>query len=538
MRPLLARILLGLLSSLLFFMFAEVAWRVIRPADAVDRFSLARVERTERRASFLKESLEIARFRGGSVLVNFVSGLRDDVAGLVEDVRQDASDLSGDTFFAAQNDRFERAVRTAEAMEAVVQRIAGTEIRSDVGAGATPAELPDGLRADLEQLHGKLDSVSSVLREVLDAARPELADLHHTYRMYFETAEREEFQTKDGVERGYLVDVKPSPRQRWRFAPDSTFYICYDPATRPYLDDRGCVRVDLDERGCRERPELSAPKPEGQRRLVCIGDSFTFGWGVPVELAWPRLVENELRRTDDGVRTVNCGAAGAIFVDEYAMALEHRFSAYDPDAVLVTLCLNDLIITNAGVAHKNPDAAAQMLNRGGGAWWRASKLLATAADTVQAWRDWGYPDRAALSFPAGYDASAELLQSPPTDRTMLLHVVQGQPPELFWPSGNPQAALLRMRDWCKKRGVAFGVVIWPFIQGLGDDEHYPFPGIHEAVAAFCRTNTIEFLDVLPALKGHRTPELWVSPADYHGNELAQRLAVELLTPFAASLMTR
>ena len=77
--------------------------------------------------------------------------------------------------------------------------------------------------------------------------------------------------------------------------------------------------------------------------------------------------------------------------------------------------------------------------------------------------------------------------------------------------------------------------IWPFFQGLGEDEHYPFTKIHRLVGEFCEANGIPFLDVLPALKGHDTPSLWVSPADYHGNDIAQRLAAGPIAEFLREL---
>ena len=92
-----------------------------------------------------------------------------------------------------------------------------------------------------------------------------------------------------------------------------------------------------------------------------------------------------------------------------------------------------------------------------------------------------------------------------------------------------------MRDWCRERGVVFAVSIWPLFQGLGENEHYPFRKMHAIVGQFCADNEIAFLDVLPALEGHPTPSLWVSPADYHGNDIAQRLAAGPIAEFLREL---
>lgn len=45
-------------------------------------------------------------------------------------------------------------------------------------------------------------------------------------------------------------------------------------------------------------PEPSEPKRADVHRVVCFGESTTFGWGVPDEIAYPRLLEAELNRLD------------------------------------------------------------------------------------------------------------------------------------------------------------------------------------------------------------------------------------------------
>ena len=547
MRLLLARLGLGLLSTIFFFGVAECTWRVLRPvASDASRINFARIERSERRIEVFKQSLEIARHLGGDKLRAFgvaapsgVDELRDVLARDLAALEQVAFDPEHLDAVRAARDAVARCQTPSGQVRSIVEGLDSQGLPTPERGSAAGAALPETLRDELGQMHQGLEEACGRLRAVALALRPEKRALHAAYRMFFETAERKVFTSiSDELAKGLSEPVTPSPRFRTRFTPNSTFYICYEPATRPYLDERGCVRVDLDARGCRERPALCAPKPESQRRIVCIGDSFTFGWGVPVERAWPRQIEGALRAEGHGdLRTVNCGAAGAIFVDEYAMALEHRFAAYEPDVVIVTLCLNDLIVTNAGLAHENRDAAERTVQAGAQWWRRTSRLLGAAADAWQVWLERDYPKRSALLWPVGSDPSAELLRSPPTPETMMLHVGLSQPVDAFWPSGNPQRALRAMKAWCEERGVAFGVVIWPFFQGLGPGEHYPFAAVHEAVRAFCAQTSIPFLDLLPTFRGvRRTPELWVSPADYHGNEIAHDIAVPSLTRFATRLL--
>jgi hypothetical protein len=355
-------------------------------------------------------------------------------------------------------------------------------------------------------------------------------DLHVRYALHYEGADGTVYQDQaEAAKDGLVVPLRGGPRPTFRFAPNVRFSICYtglDPAARrDEFDTIGhgdslCVTCETNSLGLREREAVCGPKPAGQRRVLCIGDSFTFGWGVKVEQAWPRRVERALRQLDDGVRTVNAGAAGALFVDEYRAALEQRFHVVDPDVVVVTLCLNDLLPTSLALAHSEPAP-----------WLIRNSMLARGL--LQ-----GYAMQAALTIDPGRDLVGELLAIPPELYQYIPWIAgNGVTYAELWPGGGPQRDLAAMRDWCRERRIAFGVALWPFFQGLGPDEHYPFTRFHRLVAEFCADEQIPFLDVLPSLQGVvSTAELWVSPADYHGNARAQELATPAIRDFVATLL--
>src|SRR5262245_17353869 len=50
--------------------------------------------------------------------------------------------------------------------------------------------------------------------------------------------------------------------------------------------------VKINSMGFRDR-EVT-PKAAGKRRVVVIGDSFVYGWGVQIEQSWPKRLEAEL----------------------------------------------------------------------------------------------------------------------------------------------------------------------------------------------------------------------------------------------------
>lgn len=342
------------------------------------------------------------------------------------------------------------------------------------------------------------------------------------YESYFEDAQRNRVDYAAARERGLVIE--PGwPRNRSTWAPGAVFHMCYRGGKRPYMDERGCAKVEINSLGLRDRADLTWEKPAGQRRVVCIGDSFTFGWGVAEPLTWVRLVEGTLNKqagTDD-VRLVNCGAVGTLYVDEYWWGLRDRFVRLAPDHVIVTLCLNDIALMPNTVALETP-------------WPPMARQQPLALLSALA---------AVVNFQHRFDLSAEhdwgqvLLDLPPTDG---FYAAKAETPDMFWPSGNPQAALRAMRDWCRDRGVGLTLVVWPLFQNLSTDGPFPYPfrTLHRVVAEFCTAEGIAHLDLLPVFLGQRAEDLWVDPSDMHGNEVAHALAAPVVADALAARLRR
>jgi len=355
------------------------------------------------------------------------------------------------------------------------------------------------------------------------------SNLPQRFRTYYRDADYVELDPTEATQRGFVSVISTEPRIRLCWTPGLKFHICYDGPPLDYFDEHGCVPVEINSKRIRDREDLCDPKPEGQFRIVCIGDSFTFGWGVRIEDAWVRLIEKDLRlRTGRDIRSVNCGASGATVVDEYALALRGRFGEFEPDAVLVSLCLNDLIPSNEALAHHDETAARTRRH----SWWSNSRLLSMFVD---AWRNMPYPGYTALQIDPERDLVGQLNNHDfdALARAGSWPALLGE--EVFWRGGGPQKGLLDMQAYCQQRGIPFGVSIWPYIQGLGRDEHYPFTKMHDLVREYCAEHKIPCIDLLPVLKGYDTDSLWVSPADYHPNDRAQELVRKPLTDFIAEL---
>ena len=324
---------------------------------------------------------------------------------------------------------------------------------------------------------------------------------------------------KEAAARGLVVSVPgKKPRPRFMFRPGQSFYIAYsdnDVLKRDWLDEQGRVINHINREGLRER-DLDQTKPPGQFRIACLGDSFTFAWGIPVEQGWVRMLEDDLREDMGDVRTINCGAAGTVCIDEYVNGLQQRFSRYDPDMVVLTICLNDLI-PSSGLGYIDPIKPT------------GSKLLDLARAVF---------GRSPLDLDPERDWAQELLDLPEDQALKAGLVDSSRPYEAMWSQGVPQKALREAKAWCEAREVPFLVVIWPFLQGLGPGKDYPFQKLHNLVASDCEQAGIPLLDVLPALKGTPEEDLWVTPTDPHANPRAHLLVLPEIVKFVRSHIDR
>ena len=105
--------------------------------------------------------------------------------------------------------------------------------------------------------------------------------------------------------------------------------------------DRDDVMNAAGYRGPLRRPE----RTDRSFRVAVLGDSFTFGWGVAAEEAWPALLEARLAEQLPGadVEVLNFGVPG---YNTWLQLLHWQrvVSRYQPDAVLLGYYSNDAAI--------------------------------------------------------------------------------------------------------------------------------------------------------------------------------------------------
>lgn len=127
--------------------------------------------------------------------------------------------------------------------------------------------------------------------------------------------------------------------QKWHFnpyRPDGTLAFSLRPDWETvHATDEFSVRVRTNALALRGPAAAATPAPDTPRVLL-VGDSFAFGWGVEQEQALAAVLAERL-----GVEVLNAGVPGWS-ADQYLLFLRTRGFALRPDLVLVASHDNDL----------------------------------------------------------------------------------------------------------------------------------------------------------------------------------------------------
>lgn len=113
------------------------------------------------------------------------------------------------------------------------------------------------------------------------------------------------------------------PANFWTLHPDLRGFAMTDAGG-------GVTMVNSNALGLRER-DISAEKPPGTYRILCLGDSWTFGQGVADEETFARRLEALLGKR---VQVINAGLPGFSYFQGYHL-LRQLLPVYRPDLVLV-----------------------------------------------------------------------------------------------------------------------------------------------------------------------------------------------------------
>lgn len=224
-------------------------------------------------------------------------------------------------------------------------------------------------------------------------------------------------------------------------------------------------------------PEISPAKPGGVFRIVVLGDSVSFGWGVPEDMMYSSRLAGLLDPELGPVEVANMAVSGYGTAEEVAAFLS-KGAALDPDLVVLGYVLNDpspMDPVQPLVAYYQPES-----------WWRKSNTLRLLR--VGLWR-------------------AEILRHGGGDYIERLHA----DPETW---GLVESSFSKLSGWARETGAPVVVAIFPDLSG-NDWPEYKYGPIHEQVAALARDNGFLVVDLYQPYSKLTRPELTLTDDDPH-----------------------
>jgi lysophospholipase L1-like esterase len=272
-------------------------------------------------------------------------------------------------------------------------------------------------------------------------------------------------------------------------------------AFKPHVSGEGVGSVDMKRKfpyrtnahGLRDRDRLA--KAAGTKRVLVVGDSYTWGYAIAEEEAFPQVAERlfvERGRAD--VEVINGGVPDYNSRQEREL-LSKLVPIYRPDAVVLAYVVNDAEPTTS------MPTAPEEVYRHSRSW-----LLTEVAERLnrRVFRRRWLPtakDNVGSNYLDGFDEGS-----------------------VKW--RDSREAIREMRDLAAAAASSFTILMMPdFTQHL--DDRYGLRKIHDAVARWGRELDIPVFDLLELFHGEDQSKLIV-PWDGHPNAEAHRRIADFL----------
>lgn len=259
--------------------------------------------------------------------------------------------------------------------------------------------------------------------------------------------------------------------------------------------------------------DYSTPKPPNTTRVLILGDSFTYGQGVPEnEAVFPERLEKELGSTfskqGKQIEILNGGIPGSL-TDEWLTLLSRVKDPFDPDVILIVFFLRDGTRTSSMGGFFSPIRDEIKARNEDSFLYQYVYLFRIFQE---------YRDRMHLSR----QYSKKLYDSyfGNEDQTQEWKIAQKN--------------LLAIKEIGKELNAKVALIVFPILVEL--NAYYPFKEISETIIQFGDNNGFPTHDLLPAFMGNYGPDLWVSSFDQHPNAKAHEITSTSILPFLEELL--
>jgi lysophospholipase L1-like esterase len=223
-------------------------------------------------------------------------------------------------------------------------------------------------------------------------------------------------------------------------------------------------------------------------RIVVLGDSLTFGWGVEQDKTYEHLLEEMLSESRP-TEMINTGHGNYNTSQQVALFKEKGLK-YNPDKVVVFYFINDAEVTPV----RSDWLWVSRLRSVTFLWSRMRGLLSrgSSGQTFESFYSDLYEDDQ-----PGFIAMKD--------------------------------AFIDLRGITEQRGIELQVIMIPELHNLVE---YPFAPEYEKVRSFLESNDIAVMDLTESFAGYEDPAgLWVALDDAHPNAKAHKMIAEYSLQF-------
>lgn len=238
------------------------------------------------------------------------------------------------------------------------------------------------------------------------------------------------------------------------------------------------VDVSINSHGLRDR-EIPYETPANTKRIIMLGDSVTFGWGVPFDKTASKQLESLINGSSRPERfeVIDTGVGNY----NSQMEVEYFFNEgvkYSPDIIVLNYFIND--------AEDTPRYAGNFINEHFQSWVYLSARIDILKRLVSLGKSWDvYYDELYRDDASGWQGA--------------------------------KAAIGRLGDYCRSANKYCVLANYPDVHRL---KNYPFKQINKKLEGVAAASGLDYLDLLPSLDNVADEALWVTLPDPHPNATA------------------
>lgn len=321
------------------------------------------------------------------------------------------------------------------------------------------------------------------------------------------------------------------PRLLYQADPELGFF--HVPDQQGWLDDGFATINGLGLRGA--MPVM--PKPAGTFRILAVGDSTTFGWGVNDDETWCAALERQFKEAhpDRRVEVVNAGVV-SYDLKQSARLLGRLAPRLQPDVVIVGLFWNDLPYKRV-----EPDGDPGRLQTSTAALDDLDSELPPGARSGRTFRMGNRPSElnlwlrsSRLLYALRHGWLSGFIESGVAENQVLWEdalLTGRETPAIDAAWRDVEATLGGISSFAGESGFPVGVLVVPIRAQV--EQSHPHAAYQTRVAAIARTLGMFVIDPLPRLTEHAQPADLFIPYDRmhfsgRGNHLLAGAVLDVL----------